>query len=170
MGNQGMTNWKFTAFFAISLMLTAGLFTNAAIAGNGDGKVICKLESNRSAGLIMKLVTPSSGLLPTLLPINDGTNGRGAVDVAIIRDKLHFLPAALRIRWNLSTTQTAADMRNGAVRITTPDGVDGWKIDKKLIKVSEGADGSLYCISPYADGEQTMTLMVKVLKKIDDRV
>ena len=27
MGNQGMTNWKFSAFFAIALMLIAGLFS-----------------------------------------------------------------------------------------------------------------------------------------------
>ena len=37
MGNQGMTNWKFIAFFAISLMLIAGLFTDAAIARDGAG-------------------------------------------------------------------------------------------------------------------------------------
>ena len=39
MGNQGMTNWKFSAFFAIALMLIAGLFTNTAIALDGDGTV-----------------------------------------------------------------------------------------------------------------------------------
>ena len=39
MGNQGMTNWKFSAFFAIALMLMAGLFTNTAMAGNGDGTI-----------------------------------------------------------------------------------------------------------------------------------
>ena len=38
MGNQGMTNWKFSAFFAISLMLIAGLFSNAAIA-DGEGRI-----------------------------------------------------------------------------------------------------------------------------------
>ena len=37
MGNQGMTNWKFSAFFVISLMLITGLFSNAAIAASGDG-------------------------------------------------------------------------------------------------------------------------------------
>ena len=37
MGNQGMTNWKLTVLFAISLMLIAGLFTNAAIARDGSG-------------------------------------------------------------------------------------------------------------------------------------
>ena len=39
MGNRGMTNWKLTALFAISLMLIAGLFSNAAIAADGDGTV-----------------------------------------------------------------------------------------------------------------------------------
>ena len=39
MGNQGTTNWKLTAFFAVSLMLIAGLFTNAATAADGDGTI-----------------------------------------------------------------------------------------------------------------------------------
>ena len=39
MGNQGTKDWKLTAFFAISLMLIAGLFGNAAIAADGDGKI-----------------------------------------------------------------------------------------------------------------------------------
>ena len=38
MGNQGTTNWKLTTFFAISLMLIAGLFSNAAIA-DGEGTI-----------------------------------------------------------------------------------------------------------------------------------
>ena len=37
MGNQGMTNWKFSAFFAIALMLIAGLFSTTAMAADGDG-------------------------------------------------------------------------------------------------------------------------------------
>ena len=37
MGNQGAKNWKFIAFFAISLMLIAGLFSDAAIARDGSG-------------------------------------------------------------------------------------------------------------------------------------
>ena len=37
MGNQGMTNWKLTTLFAVSLILIAGLFSNAAIAAEGDG-------------------------------------------------------------------------------------------------------------------------------------
>ena len=39
MGNQGMTNWKFSAFFAITLMLVAGLFSTTAMAADGDGTI-----------------------------------------------------------------------------------------------------------------------------------
>ena len=38
MGNQGMTNWKFSAFFAIALMLIAGLFSTTAMAEDGAGE------------------------------------------------------------------------------------------------------------------------------------
>ena len=37
MGNQGMKNWKLGAFFVISLMLMAGLFTNTASAQSATG-------------------------------------------------------------------------------------------------------------------------------------
>ena len=39
MGNQGTTNWKFSAFFAIALMLIAGVFSNTATARDGDGRI-----------------------------------------------------------------------------------------------------------------------------------
>ena len=39
MGNQGMTNWKFSAFLAIALMLVAGLFSTTAMAADGDGQM-----------------------------------------------------------------------------------------------------------------------------------
>ena len=42
MGNQGTKDWKLTAFFAIGLMLIAGLFGNAAIAADGDGTIEVK--------------------------------------------------------------------------------------------------------------------------------
>ena len=37
MGNQGMTNWKFSVFLVIALTLVAGLFADTALAGKGDG-------------------------------------------------------------------------------------------------------------------------------------
>ena len=46
MGNQGMTNWKFSAFLAIALILVAGMFTNAAIAADGDGVVTVSVAAH----------------------------------------------------------------------------------------------------------------------------
>ena len=60
MGNQGMTNWKFSAFFAIALMLVAGLFSNAAIAADGGGKMSITAPSDVSdleAGLTIDTMT-----------------------------------------------------------------------------------------------------------------
>ena len=39
MGNQGMTNWKFSTFLAITLMLVAGLFSSTAMASDGHGTI-----------------------------------------------------------------------------------------------------------------------------------
>ena len=39
MGNQGTKDWKLTAFFAIGLMLIAGLFSDTALAADGDGTI-----------------------------------------------------------------------------------------------------------------------------------
>ena len=38
MGNRGMTNWKLGAFFIVSLMLIAAVFSNTAMAAANDGK------------------------------------------------------------------------------------------------------------------------------------
>ena len=59
MGNQGMTNWKFSAFFAIALMLMAGLFTGTAMAGDGDGtiEVVNAPTDNLDAGSVDNTLT-----------------------------------------------------------------------------------------------------------------
>ena len=45
MGNQGMTNWKFSMFFVIALTLVAGLFADTAIAGRGDGAMVLTFDT-----------------------------------------------------------------------------------------------------------------------------
>ena len=45
MGNQGTKNWKLSAFFVISLMLIAGLFSGNALAASGDGMVTYALQN-----------------------------------------------------------------------------------------------------------------------------
>ena len=49
MGNQGMTNWKFSAFFAIALMLIAGMFSTTAMAADGDGRIRSTTPTNSLA-------------------------------------------------------------------------------------------------------------------------
>ena len=149
MGNQGMTNWKFTALFAIALMLVAGLFTNAAIAADGDGKV-------------------SVQWVRSTLTVTDGTRAE-AFTATIDADTTAIpLPAGSTANSLLFTYDSnGKDMRNGKVRIAIPNGVDGWKIDKKSIIVSEGAT-VLYQINAAgaedldnngtADGDETTAL------------
>ena len=52
MGNQGMTNWKFSMFFVIALTLVAGLFADTAHAGNGDGTMVLTFTDPADALLI----------------------------------------------------------------------------------------------------------------------
>ena len=57
MGNQGAKNWKLTALFAISLMLIAGLFTNAAIARDGSGTASVDMDGlQRLRALMIRLL------------------------------------------------------------------------------------------------------------------
>ena len=56
MGNQGTKDWKLTAFFAISLMLIAGLFSDAALAGDGDGSVTVRWDGD-GAIVVTSLLT-----------------------------------------------------------------------------------------------------------------
>ena len=57
MGNRGMTNWKLTALFAISLMLIAGLFSYTAIARDGSGTAsVTWVGSNRIIQVVVLLL------------------------------------------------------------------------------------------------------------------
>ena len=64
MGNQGTKDWKLTAFFAISLMLIAGLFSDAALAGDGDGSVTVGWD----VGGVMIVLSPTLPLFLLLIP------------------------------------------------------------------------------------------------------
>ena len=114
MGNQGMTNWKFTALFAIALMLVAGLFTNAAVAADGDGKVTVRWV----AGTLDVTDGERTETAATALPTAETTGTP--------------LPAGSTANTLLFTYDSnGVDMRNGKVRIALPDGVDGWDFVKK---------------------------------------
>ena len=104
MGNRGMTNWKLGAFFIISLMLCAGLFSNTAIAADGGGTVTVGWESKTSDAAPGTI--PDNSESANTAPLNAGT------------------------RWNaIQITYTAADgdnMGGGLVRVDLP----GWAMAK----------------------------------------
>ena len=80
MGNQGMTNWKFSAFLAIALILVAGMFTNTAIAADGDGV----LRNDGSLTPDATLVTTGPGAVRcTRLPAKRTVQSKSVVIYAI---------------------------------------------------------------------------------------
>ena len=109
MGNQGTKDWKLTAFFAISLMLIAGLFTNAALAGDGDGKITVGWAS--------------TGTVP-----DDSHDPNNPSD-----------PLAAGSQGNMvkfTYTAPGVNMNGGSVRIATPN---GWKVPAAGVQVQENA-------------------------------
>ena len=107
MGNRGMTNWKLGAFFIISLMLCAGLFSNTAMAADGAGKVMVGWSGVAATA-------------PTTVNAITGTAVDGEVD--------NTLPLNAGTRYNvvqITYTAEAADkMGGGLVRIDLP----GWAL------------------------------------------
>ena len=76
MGNQGAKNWKFIAFFAISLMLIAGLFSDAAIARDGSGTAsVTWTPTTDGAGrdTVQTAVFRGDDVLYEHTTVNDGT-------------------------------------------------------------------------------------------------
>ena len=65
MGNQGMTNWKFTTFFAITVMLVAGLvhqYRSSHCNGHGDGRAVLTVDADGGTLQCMTILS----LLPVL--------------------------------------------------------------------------------------------------------
>ena len=114
MGNQGTKDWKLTVFFAISLMLIAGLFGNAAIAGNGDGMITVGWSTTTGDSSVS---TSSTDPLPA------GYEGNSV---------------------QFAYTVTDTSMVGGALQITIPDGWSIPKIAgvdaRQFVKVTVGAD------------------------------
>ena len=61
MGNQGTTNWKLTALFAIALMAIAGLFSDTAMAASGDGAIVPTATTPSAAALDAAIGTTAAG-------------------------------------------------------------------------------------------------------------
>ena len=106
MGNQGMKNWKFSAFFVIALTLVAGLFADTAIAGNGDGTmVLTPITAPTNAILISAEATATP---PRPLPVLIG--GYDEIDT----DGLELVFTY--------TVDNDINMNGGWIRLQLPDG------------------------------------------------
>ena len=117
MGNQGMTNWKFTAFLAITLMLVAGLFSSTAMAAANDGQG--EIELGVTVGTNFQAAT---GDLPQILLA--GEAGYTLTFTYTVGDTGTDLPAI--------------DMSGGQVEIAIPG--DGWTLPKGSIVITDGGD------------------------------
>ena len=122
MGNQGMTNWKFTAFLAIALILAAGLFTSTVIAADGDGTVAVGWAVDGTLGTdkTEPQSTPSTADGSTL-PLPSGST----------ENELVF-------RYSL-TDDDEINMSGGSFYLRIPS---GWKVSKKLITITDDAGTS----------------------------
>ena len=141
MGNQGMTNWKFSVFFVIALALVAGLFADTALARNGDGTIDLVVGSTGDTDGSFNAVFPEGA---QLVPASTG-DPLAAPPKPAIPQVLKANSAGL----GLMFTYTADDpedgpinMNGGKVRII----VDAtWKVKVDNIRsVSEISDTTEY--------------------------
>ena len=114
MGNQGMTNWKLTALYAVAIMLITGLFGTATIAAPGDGIIVVHND------------------IDAVGPGNDTDDDTGFVPVGADNYQVTF---TLTLRGEAEATGTLGDddyeparpnaewegMEDGVIRIQLPD-------------------------------------------------
>ena len=126
MGNRGMTNWKLTALFAVSLMLIAGLFSNAAIARDGSGTASVTWTP---AGLEGR-ATPAQAAVfrgnDVLYEYDGDVNTGATAETAAFRDPL---PANSTENQLMFSYRVTTNMAGGQVKFSLPT---DWKIITKL--------------------------------------
>ena len=145
MGNQGMTNWKFSAFLAIALMLVAGLFSSTAMAGDGDGTISVQAAIGADGTLADQTASGSESHLP-------------AGSTANQLQFTYTIPAAV------------TDMNDGFFMLEIPQN-DGWVVSKKLVTIAD--DGTTIYQTTGDDTEDTTTTgrdRVEILPKSGDNI
>ena len=124
MGNRGMTNWKLSAFFVMSLMLIAAVFSNAAMAAanDGAGTVTVATGPSTSATILATVVASPASTDP--LPAGSKFNA------------LQFTYAAWTDANGNSTGDAGEEinMAGGRVRIAFPG---GWTVSNTFVRVTD---------------------------------
>ena len=132
MGNQGTTNWKFIAFFAVSLMLIAGLFTDAAIArdGSGTASVTWMPTANAGRDTVQDTVFRGNNVL---YEHNSAVNTGATADTAAFRAPM---PAGSSENQLMFSYRVTTNMAGGEVQFTLPS---GWAITTKVETIEDVA-------------------------------
>ena len=146
MGNRGMTNWKLGAFFVMSLMLIAVVFSNTAMAAadDGKGKITIGWSSER-----MSVTDATTPLLTGDLETEDstvsdvvtGADGTLPLSAGSLNNILKFTYTAFTDVANpaepaddadmVDSNDTAINMAGGAVRID----LSGWTVSGKFVTI-----------------------------------
>ena len=119
MGNQGMTNWKFSAFLAIALILIAGLFSSTAMAAANDGQGTIEITAITPTGGAFE----GSGTTATLFANEAGHTITFTYTVGDLGDGVDDLGAI--------------DMNGGLVQIKIPS---GWIVPHVSVIASDGGE------------------------------
>ena len=143
MGNQGMTNWKFSMFFVIALTLVVGLFADTALAGNGDGEIDLEVGSTDTTTDDFAIVLPDDAELVKAVPAVDGPPARPAIPQVL---KAGTAGLGLRFTYTADDPEDGPiNMNGGKVRIAV-DAAWEIKIDN-IRSVTDGADADfLYLV------------------------
>ncbi len=167
MGNQGMTNWKFIAFFAISLMLIAGLFTDVAIARDGSGTASVEWTATTNAGFATAIPLGAAnfrGSHTLYGTFGDGTTGADGEPLLGAP-----LPAGSRENQLRFSYFVDVNMAGGQVEIRLPS---GWTIHtaaENILGTDGTADNDLVATGDaYARYSDQLLVEIRERFRIDD--
>ena len=171
MGNQGMKNWKLTALFAISLMLIAGLFTNAAIARDGSGTASVRWTSTAPAGFGVAGASESVEAVfrsdHTLYEYLGSTGQSLAANGGLLNVPL---PAGSRENQLMFSYFVDVNMAGGQVEIRLPS---GWTIHtaaEDIFPKDQDADTPAPGITTDAYARYDTALLVEIQERFGDDV
>ena len=133
MGNRGT---QLSVFFVISLMLIAGLFSNTAMAKDGDGRIAAELDTHTAILSDDADGTPAAftaSPLPTSLAAGSKLNALRLTYTAFTDVAASIgAPGTEDTANEVDDNDTAIDMANGRVRIAIPA---GWTVPDKVMVI-----------------------------------